>query len=292
MCPQFNPDFRPFAVKYLALRHFRAILPLSSMVVRSVVLQDPPKHPFPAQLPFNNSSRALSPLESALTQVFILRHLKSFRMNTYTKTGGRVPLQASQFVNSLRPPTTPTPDKSATGTSPANPSLSVACRHFPSPIGVGVRTTAISSSSTLTRSLPRSSSFDFQPSTLNLFPAFSAPLRDPLSRPSVPRITATRRASSELLAVGRQPSTVSSPFPDHRPRPLPYRNAAFTLYTFSVPPSSIYRRSLAPCLTILNPPPLPAPPIPTSRPLLTPFSRDVTLTLSRFSARTLPVPVG
>src|SRR5579859_5842821 len=110
-----------------------------SMVVRPVVLQDPPKHPFPAQLPFNNSSRYISPLESALTQVLILRHLKSFRMSTYTKTGGRDPLQSPKFVNSLRPPTTPKPTISATDTSPANPSLSISCGHFPSPIGVGVR---------------------------------------------------------------------------------------------------------------------------------------------------------
>jgi len=107
------------------------------MAVRPVVLQDPPKHPFPPQLPFNNSSRSLSPLESALTQVLILRHLKSFRMSTYTKAGGRDSLQAPKFVNSLLPPTTPQPDISATVTSPANPSLSIACGHFPSSIGVG-----------------------------------------------------------------------------------------------------------------------------------------------------------
>src|SRR5579859_2674699 len=60
-------------------------------------------------------------------------------MNTYTKTGERVPLQASQFVNSLLPPTTPKPHISATVTSPATPSPSIDCGHFPSPIGVGVR---------------------------------------------------------------------------------------------------------------------------------------------------------
>src|SRR5579859_865344 len=104
MCPQFNPDFRPFAVKYLALCHFRAILALSSMVVRPVVLQDPPKHPFPAQLPFNNSSRSLSPLDAALTQVLILRHLKSFKINTYTKTRGECPSRSPQVCQLITPP--------------------------------------------------------------------------------------------------------------------------------------------------------------------------------------------
>ena len=122
----------------------------SSMLVRPFVLQDPPRHPLPSQLPLNHSSRSVSSLDSALTQVLILRHLKSFRMNTYTKPRGRVPLQASQFVNSLLPLTTPKPTISATVTSPANPSLSTNCGHFPSPIGVGGRTAAISSSSTST----------------------------------------------------------------------------------------------------------------------------------------------
>src|SRR5579859_7417832 len=113
------------------------------MVVRSVVLQDPPKHPFPAQLPFNNSSRALSPLESALTQVFILRHLKSFRMNTYTKTGGRVPLQDSQFINSLLRATSLTHCLSSTKSPPLSSLQTAASEHFPAHTMVRVKIIAI-----------------------------------------------------------------------------------------------------------------------------------------------------
>ena len=130
------------------------------MVVRPVVLQDPPKYPFPLQLPFNNSSRSISPLESALTQVLILRHLKSFRINTYTKPRGRAPLEAPKFVNSLRPPTTPKPTISATVTSPPNPSLSIDCGHFPSPIGVGVQHPCQTSSLTLS-SCPKAQRIQF-----------------------------------------------------------------------------------------------------------------------------------
>jgi len=71
------------------------------MVVRTVARQDPPRHPFPSQLPFNNSSRSLSPLDAALTPVLILRHLKSFRMNTYTKAGGRAPLMLTKILSSV-----------------------------------------------------------------------------------------------------------------------------------------------------------------------------------------------
>jgi len=160
-----QPRFSTVRCKVLSSSPIPCYPSPSSMVVRSVVLQDPPKHPFLAQLPFNNCSRSISPLESALTQVLILRHLKSFRINTYRKTGGSVPRPPSKFVNSLRPLTTPQPDISATVTSPANPSLSIACGHSPSSIGVGGRATAISSSSTSTRRFPAPlpSTFDPQP---------------------------------------------------------------------------------------------------------------------------------
>src|SRR5579864_5806748 len=41
--------------------------------------------------------------------------------------------------HALAPPTAHKPDISATDTSPATPSLSIACRHSPSPRGVGVQ---------------------------------------------------------------------------------------------------------------------------------------------------------
>jgi len=130
------------------------------MVVRPVVLQDPAKHPFPPQLPSSHSSRAVSALESALTQVLILRHLKSFIFNTYTKTGGRVPLETPKFVNSLLPPTTPQPGISATVTSPVTPSPSIDCGHSPSPIGVGVLHPCQTSSLTLS-SCPKAQRIQF-----------------------------------------------------------------------------------------------------------------------------------
>jgi|GEM_PF-7039652 len=191
----------------------------SSMVVRPVVLQDPPKHPFPHQLPFNNSSRSVSPLDATLTQVLILRHLKSFKINTYTKTGGRAPLPASQFVNSLLPPTILKPDISATVTSPATPLLSIACGHFPSPIGVtsfkpNPLRSVLSRFAILpsTLNLPArsffgswfSSSLNFQLSTFNLFPAFSAALRDPVSR-------AAGRERSRRAPLPIAPSAKSAP---------------------------------------------------------------------------------
>jgi|GEM_PF-3992765 len=156
------------------------------MVVRPVVLQDPPRHPFPAQLPFNNCSRSISPLDATLTQLLILRHLKSFRMSTYTKTSGRALLQASRFVNSLRPSTTPRTHH-------------ICHRHFAcKPFSINrLRTLSITNRGGgshhrhlfefyFNSHLPRSSSFDFQPSTLKLFLPSSAPLRypsPPFSRP-------------------------------------------------------------------------------------------------------------
>src|SRR5579859_1133038 len=145
-----QPRFSTVRCKVLSSSPLPCYPSVSSMLVRPVVLQDPPKHPFPAQLPLSNPSRFLSPLDATLTQVLILRHLKSFGINTYTKTVGRAPLPTPKFGNSLLPPTTLKPTISATVTSPANPSLSIACGHFPSPIGVGGRTAASSSSSTST----------------------------------------------------------------------------------------------------------------------------------------------
>ena len=91
------------------------------MFVRPVALQDPARHSFPARLPFNISSRSVSSLNSALTRVLILRHLKSFRINTYTKPRERVSLQAPKFVNSLRPPVRHKPSRPA----PSTPTLSL-----------------------------------------------------------------------------------------------------------------------------------------------------------------------
>src|SRR5579859_3323323 len=140
----------------------------SSMVVRPVVLQDPPKHPFPHQLPFNNSSRSVSPLDATLTQVLILRHLKSFKINTYTKTGGRAPLPASQFVNSLLPPTILKPDISATVTSPATPLLSIACGQFCPASPFFLRPLTYQPDPSLAPGFHLPSIFNFRPSTSSL----------------------------------------------------------------------------------------------------------------------------
>ena len=202
-----QPRFSTVRCKVLSSSPLPCYPSPSSMVVRPVVLQDPPKHPFPAQLPLNNSSRSLSPLESALTQVLILRHLKSFRMNTYTKTGGRAPLQASQFVNSLRPATTPQPDISATVTSLANPSLSINCGHVPSPIGVGGGTS-------------------FQTNHFRLLVPFLAPLPSTFNfRPSTSFRRSPRLCGIRLLSVpyGPRPALSHSPFTSQTPyesRPL------------------------------------------------------------------------
>ena len=56
---------------------------------RAVLLTPPSRSVHPALLPFYNFPAPRTPLESTLLQVFILKNLKSFRMNTYKKTGGR-----------------------------------------------------------------------------------------------------------------------------------------------------------------------------------------------------------
>src|SRR5579859_686534 len=96
-----QPRFSTVRCKVLSSSPISCYPSVSSMAVRPVVLQNPPRHPFPSQLPFNNSSHSLSPLESALTQVLILRHLKSFKINTYTKTGGRIQLLLAKIPSSV-----------------------------------------------------------------------------------------------------------------------------------------------------------------------------------------------
>ena len=97
------------------------------MFVRPVGLQDPPNNSFPHRLPFSHSRRSVSPLNSALTQVLILRHLKFFRINTYTKTRGRATLRAPKFVNSLRPPVRHKPSTPASFSPSLSPILSGTC---------------------------------------------------------------------------------------------------------------------------------------------------------------------
>jgi len=81
--------------------------PRPLMRPRRVVLLNPLD---PIQLPwllFYKTHASVSPLESALLQVLVLNNLKSFRINTYKKTGGRRRLWLTSFsllVNTLRLP--------------------------------------------------------------------------------------------------------------------------------------------------------------------------------------------
>ena len=56
---------------------------------RAVLLTPSSRSAHPALLPSYNSAAPKTPLESTLLQVFILKNLKSFRMNTSKKTRGR-----------------------------------------------------------------------------------------------------------------------------------------------------------------------------------------------------------
>ena len=156
-------------------------------------------------------------------------------MSSYAKTRGRAPLQASQFVNSLRPSTTPQPDISATDTSPANPSLSIACGHFPSPIGVGGRTGAISSSSTSTLDPQRLPADRVAPIAKNASPqVLCLPLLQtpPLLSPFPATLTKTpgvayplQIKAASISSIDLQPSTLNLTLPSsdltrHSPLPL------------------------------------------------------------------------
>src|SRR5260370_23542967 len=58
-------------------------------MARQAVLLTPSKSTGPPQLLSCKHSAPITPLESALLQVFILKILKSFGINTYKKPGGR-----------------------------------------------------------------------------------------------------------------------------------------------------------------------------------------------------------
>jgi hypothetical protein len=62
------------------------------MLARQVVLLTPPISLHPDQLPSYTYCALITPLESALLQVFILKNLKSIGINTYKKPGGGAPV--------------------------------------------------------------------------------------------------------------------------------------------------------------------------------------------------------
>src|SRR5260221_14501501 len=61
------------------------------MRARQAVPLTPSKSTGPPQLLYCQHTAPITPLESALLQVFILKILKSFGINTYKKPGGRGP---------------------------------------------------------------------------------------------------------------------------------------------------------------------------------------------------------
>ena len=61
----------------------------ANMARRQVVLLTPPEAVHLTPLPFYKQTAPITPLDSALIELFILKTLKSFRMNTYKKHGGR-----------------------------------------------------------------------------------------------------------------------------------------------------------------------------------------------------------
>src|SRR6266478_5225865 len=81
----------------LRFRHVSFCLPAvalrrrvpQSMRPRHAVLLTPSKSAGPPQLLSCKYTAPITPLESALLQVFILKILKSFGINTYKKPGGR-----------------------------------------------------------------------------------------------------------------------------------------------------------------------------------------------------------
>jgi hypothetical protein len=87
------------------------------MLARQAVLLNPLKSVHPLQLPSCNFCAPVTPLESALLQVFILKNFNSPGMNTYKKSGGRGQLWLTKFsLTCLRPEQQqqrPNPDPSA-----------------------------------------------------------------------------------------------------------------------------------------------------------------------------------
>ena len=139
-----QPRFSTIRWKVLSFFVLPCYPSASSMVVRPVVLQDPPKHPFPGQLPFYNHGRLLNPFKSTLTSHPASVHSKRLTATltpfdaTLTKNRGRDTSPSPEICQLVTTSTAHKPDTTVTNTSPASPSLSIACAHFPPPIGGGV----------------------------------------------------------------------------------------------------------------------------------------------------------
>jgi hypothetical protein len=136
-----QPGFSTFRWNVLSFFVLPCYPSASSMVVGSVVVQNPPRHRFPAQLPFYNHKLLLNPFKSTLTSHPASVHSKRLIATltpfdaTLTKNLGRDPSPSPEVCQLVTTSTAHKPDTTVTNTSPANPSLSIACALFPSPIG-------------------------------------------------------------------------------------------------------------------------------------------------------------
>ena len=107
--------------------------PVQVMRLRRAVLKIPPKSSVPPRSPLYKLRSLLTPSESALPQVLIPLHFKSFISNAYKKRGVGCFRPAPKFGNS----SLPAPLPSGHTRRPTTSITSFTSAHLPSPLGGG-----------------------------------------------------------------------------------------------------------------------------------------------------------